>query len=100
MRERKEEDEELPDDVTRDKYLRSLRRQRRVQLEEIEKEKLKNEIAEFNKARMRKYLWGIKEGNMRKQALAKAIKKKKMEIGKKKANILANNGQWLNKYKL
>lgn len=53
--------EEIPDDVTRDKYLRSLRRQRRVQMEELEKERLKRDITEFNKERARKYLWGIKE---------------------------------------
>ena len=34
----REPKEELPDDVTRDNYLRSLRRERRIQLEEKEKE--------------------------------------------------------------
>ena len=36
-----EEGEDIPDDVTTDRYLRSLRRQRRIQMEEIEKEQLK-----------------------------------------------------------
>jgi hypothetical protein len=30
-------------------------------MEEIEKERLKKDIAEFNKQRARKYLWGIKD---------------------------------------
>ena len=73
--------EELPDDMTRDKYLRSLRRQRRVQMEEIEKEQLKRHIAEFNKARTRRYLWGIK---------GKIKEKQFMKANKKKVSVLAN----------
>ena len=40
---------DLPDDMTRDKYLRSLRRERRVQMEQVEKEQLKQQIQEFRK---------------------------------------------------
>ena len=57
----KEVKEELGDDETRDKFLRSLRRQDRVQQEEIEKEMLKKKIAAFIKARNRKHMWGIGE---------------------------------------
>ena len=49
---------EYADNETRDKYLRSLRRERRVQNEEVEKIKLKKEIEEFNKERTKKYMYG------------------------------------------
>lgn len=48
------ERDSLPDDVTRDKHLRSLRREKRVQMEKIEKQQLIKEIAEFKKQEMRK----------------------------------------------
>lgn len=57
----KEEEAELPDDVTRDKFLRSLRREDRLLDEEEEKEFLKKKIALRKKARMRKHLFGIKK---------------------------------------
>ncbi|KKK77978.1 hypothetical protein LCGC14_2848160 [marine sediment metagenome] len=41
MRANKESKEEIPDDVTRDHQLRSLRRMRRIQNEETEKVRLK-----------------------------------------------------------
>lgn len=68
---KQQQEDELPDDVTRDRYLRSLRRQRRVQIEEIEKEQLKREIAEFNKERSRKYLWGMKHNILVKRQKAR-----------------------------
>lgn len=52
-----------PDDLTTDKYLRSLRRQRRVQMEEVEKKVLQKKIKDFEKARERKHLWGVNKGN-------------------------------------
>lgn len=85
-----EEDEVLTDDQTRDKYLRSLRRERRTQLEEVEKERLKKQIKAFQKARDRKYLWGVKE----------TIQKKvKMIQAKKQVNILRNGHAMLKKAK-
>ena len=54
------EREELDDDETRDKFLRSLRRQRRTQLEEVEKEQLQKDIGAFEKERLRKNLFGFK----------------------------------------
>ena len=53
------EREDTPDDVTTDKYLRSLRRQRRMQLEEFEKEKLLKQIRQHEIDRANKHLWGI-----------------------------------------
>lgn len=71
------EKEDLPDDMTRDKYLRSLRRQRRVQMEEIEKEHLKKQISEFEKQRTRNNLFGMNKEN----------------------NILRPQGKFMEKYK-
>ena len=56
-----EPEEEIPDDVTRDKYLRSLRREDRVLDEAEEKEYLKRKIALRRKAKLREHLWGVKE---------------------------------------
>ena len=53
--------EEVPDDLTTDKFLRSLRRQRRLQIEEGEKVRLKAQIASFEKNRTRKELFGISD---------------------------------------
>jgi len=54
-------DDSHPDDdyLTKDRALRSLRRQRRIQLEEVEKEELKNRIADHIKGRERRFLWGV-----------------------------------------
>ena len=57
--------EELPDEMTRDRYLRSLRRERRIQMEEVEKETLKKQIAQFRKQREEKYLWGMHNNILR-----------------------------------
>lgn len=87
IKERKEsqnQGEEIPDDVTRDKYLRSLRRQRRVQLEEVEKESLKQQIKDFEKKRLNRDYFGSMESDTKKKSLAKAIKKKKINIWKQK----------------
>jgi len=48
------------DDVTKDKYLRSLRRENRVIEEEREKKYLIKKIAEYKKHREREHLWGFK----------------------------------------
>lgn len=44
-------DQTIPDDQTTDKQLRGLRRQRRVQLEEFEKERLQQEILAHQRKR-------------------------------------------------
>ena len=73
----KEPEEELDDDETRDNFLRSLRRQRRVQMEELEKEQLKKKISEFQRDRARKYLWGFKDKYEKKKQLTDTINKRK-----------------------
>ena len=67
IQENQEEPREYDDDETRDRYLRSLRRERRVQKEEVEKIRLKKQIAEYKKKRVRKHLYGFKEGIARKK---------------------------------
>jgi hypothetical protein len=55
---RKANEPKLDDDETSDKYLRSLRRQRRIQLEELEKQILKKRINEYEKRRSSLLLYG------------------------------------------
>lgn len=55
------EEEEMDDNITKDRYLRSLRREDRTLDEAEEKEYLKKKIALRRKAKLRKHLWGIKE---------------------------------------
>lgn len=55
------EDGGLPDDVTRDRQLRSFRRQRRTQLESVEKDLLKKQIADFDRDFVRKNMFGISD---------------------------------------
>jgi len=52
-------EETFKDDETRDKYLRSLRRERRVQLEEGEKERLKEIIANYKKQQIKRNMFGV-----------------------------------------
>lgn len=72
---------DLPDDVTTDKALRTLRRQRRVQMEEVEKVKLKQKIADFNRDRTREHLFGIKDRKIKKPQQNR-FKKKQSFLGK------------------
>ncbi len=96
MRANKENKEEIPDDVTRDKQLRSLRRMRRVQNEETEKETLKKDIEEFNKQRTRRHMFGIKS-DLEKKIEAKNELEKKIEA--KKFSILREGTNTLLKKK-
>ena len=48
MREQQKERDEIDDDKTQDRFLRSLRRQRRTQREFVEKLRLKKEIHDFD----------------------------------------------------
>ncbi len=59
--ESEEPEEEIPDDVTRDNYLRSLRRENRVMDEAEEKDHLIKKLAERKKAILRRDLFGIKD---------------------------------------
>lgn len=56
-------EQEIPDNETRDRYLRSLRRQRRTQMEMVEKKQLKKDINDFNRDFVRDNMWGIKGEN-------------------------------------
>lgn len=84
-------EEDLPDDVTRDKVLRSLRRERRVQMELVEKEQLRKKIADFKRQQLKTHLFGLK-GEIAKQKITKAknaaeiLKQKSCNFGK--GNIL------------
>lgn len=74
-----EELQNTPDEVTRDNHLRSLRRERRTQLEEIEKDRLKRQIDEFKKERTIKYMYGIKNNNPK--PIKKPIRKISNNLG-------------------
>lgn len=113
MDRKREEREELDDDETRDLGLRSLRRQRRVQMEEIEKEQLKEKILEFQRVRERRMLGGLKDKSEKKKQLMHTISKRKQinTLGEKNLMIKtiklkrrAKNKQqgssWLNKTNL
>lgn len=52
------------DDETRDKYLRSLRREKRMQMEQEEKKILKAQIAAYKKRQREEHLWGTRGGNL------------------------------------
>ena len=104
---REQEEEELPDDVTRDKYLRSLRRERRTQMEEVEKEKLKKQIEDFKRDRTREHLFGIKKDIKKKQLINAMNKKKEVKVmaGKsllrdKKIKKIKSSESWLGKHNL
>ena len=88
MSRNEEQGEEIPDDVTRDKYLRSLRRQRRTQMERLEKRRLIQQIADFEKNETRKNLFGIKDNFQKKERLNKIIKEKKQIRLIKEQNML------------
>lgn len=82
----KEEEEEdyVPRQVI-DRHLDSLRRQRQTQLNEVERYKLKKDIAKYNKERERKYLWGLKNNLlMEKKRYLGKIKKKASVLRKQK----------------
>ena len=77
---------EVPDDVTTDRYLKSLRRQRRMQMEELEKAALKKQIAEYDRARNSDNMFGSHKTNLLKSKLERArrIKKKQQLMGRYK----------------
>ena len=93
----KEPEKEYADDETRDKYLRSLRRQDRIQNEEVEKEMLINKIRDFNRARTRKHLFGVKEKLEAKKSLLDKIEQKKVNILEKRKSLFEENSLLDNK---
>ena len=58
MREQQKQRDEIDDDKTQDRYLRSLRRQKRTQMEHLEKLQLKKDIHDFEKERTRNTVIG------------------------------------------
>lgn len=88
--EKPEPEPELSDDETRDKVLRGLRRQQRIQREKIEKIKLREQIAAFQKREVREELFGFKKGS---RIMDSEIIRKKVMIKK----ILGKRGSALNK---
>jgi len=53
------ERDNVPDDQTKDRYLRSLRRERRTQMEMQEKIRLKKKIMDFKRTESRVNVFGI-----------------------------------------
>lgn len=113
MGNREEEENYEPKQVI-DRYLDSLRRQRQVQMNEVEKEQLKKAIARYIKEREKKHLWNLGHKEKKKQLLEKVKQKKKISILKQKrkrliegslldnkidefgsVNILKNHGRFL-----
>ena len=81
----REEPDEQDDEVTKDRVLRSLRRERRVQMEEEEKKLLKAQIAKYKKDKVRKELWGVTDnskpqGYYGKEEKAREILKQKQAL--------------------
>lgn len=95
FKQKEQEMEDIDDNETKDRYLRTLRRERRVQLEAEEKEHLKQIIAEYRKQKLKEHLYGIK-GEMDKEK-ANIIKRK---INERKVNILKQRNDLIAKHSL
>ena len=89
----KEEEVEYVPKVVVDRRLDGLRRLRQVQINEEEKVKLKQEIADFNRERTAKHLFGIKGkvNEAKKSSLIRSIKEKKVNILSNERSILKGN---------
>jgi len=89
----KEDDEEYTPKQVIDRRLDGLKRQREVQLNEMEKVKLKEQIAEYNRQHTATHLFGIKGklNEAKKEGLIKAIKKKKVNILSNERSILSGD---------
>jgi len=82
---KKEPEEPYVPRQVEDRYLDSLRRERQVQLNELEKANLKKKIAEYRKKQLQRHVFGITEKSAK-------IKKSK--------NMLSENDSWLGRGKL
>ncbi len=78
LKEQQQKRDDIDDDKTTDRYLRSLRRQRRIQLEGIEKKQLKEKIKEHELKITRAVVLGTKIED--KTRLIKEIKVRKKKI--------------------
>ncbi len=90
MNGRESNEEYIPKQVV-DRRLDGLRRLSEVQDNEIEKERLINKIAEFNRERTAKHLFGIKTklNQTKKEGLIREIKQKKVNILSNENSILS-----------
>ena len=70
---------EVPDDVTTDRYLRSLRRQRRMQMEELEKAALKKQIKDYDQRRNSDNMFGSEKTNLIKNHINNLRKRKRKQ---------------------
>ncbi len=89
----KEDDVEYVAKVVVDKRLDGLRRLRQVQVNEDEKVRLIKQIADYNRERTAKHLFGIKGkvNEAKKSSLIKSIKEKKVNILSNERSILNGN---------
>lgn len=89
----KEEQEEYKPKQVIDKRLDGLRRLSEVQDNEVETERLIKKIADFNRERTAKHLFGIKGkvNEAKKSSLIRSIKEKKVNILSNERSILSNN---------
>jgi hypothetical protein len=85
--------EEQDDEVTKDRYLRSLRRERRIQMEEEEKKHLIKAVKEYKKDRDRKHFWGMKNAAIEKKVGYFNGKKKKAAQILKERNHFIQKGR-------
>jgi len=95
----KEEEEYTPKQVV-DKRLDGLERLRQVQLNEDRKVQLKKEIADYNRDRTRKHLFGIKDKKElleKKRNILSKIEERKVNILKEKKSLLSDNSLLDNK---
>ena len=82
------DDDERPREV-KDGYLDSLRRERQYQMNQDEKEHLKETIAAYKKQKMRERLYGIKDKREKENSyLGNQILKKKVKVLKDSNNML------------
>ena len=96
----KEEDIDYVPKVVVDRRLDGLRRMKQVQENEEEKVRLKKEIAEFNRNRTARHMFGIKDKKelmeKKRNILSKIETINKVNLIKqKKVNILSNQGSIL-----
>ena len=89
----KEKEIEYVPKVVVDRQLDGLRRLKQVQDNETEKVRLKEEIANFNRERTAKHLFGIKGkvNQAKKSSLIKEIKEKKVNILSNQGNLISGN---------
>ena len=80
-----EEVDEEPKEI-HDKYLESLRRERQVQMNEVEKAELKKRIGEYKTTKMRENLYGIKDKREKEKHLLSTMKK--VKVLQRKNNLL------------